>query len=214
MRIYANRDANGWEPIERRTGDAIPVFKCAEYGFDTAGTFHYGRTAHREIPDGRTLRKPDGTPQATADPDHAANLFRWQHGRSSTEVGSSFRSKAREVWVVMGESSSRCSAAQRFARYGARAARAGAAHRRSAAHRDRQFLSLRLGWCAPTQASMPIRRGGKLSSRVSTCPRDYFCRSAIAPRYSGHDVERVLPDTMPITAVPGLISLTWRAPCL
>jgi hypothetical protein len=31
---------------------------------------------------------------------------------------------------------------------------------------------------------MPIRHGGMLASRVSTWPRDHFCRSAIAPRLS------------------------------
>src|SRR5262245_12830290 len=31
---------------------------------------------------------------------------------------------------------------------------------------------------------MPIRHGGRLASRVSTCPRDHFCRSTIAPRRS------------------------------
>jgi len=37
---------------------------------------------------------------------------------------------------------------------------------------------------SPTQASMPMRHGGRLASRASTCPRDHFCRSMIAPRLS------------------------------
>jgi hypothetical protein len=28
---------------------------------------------------------------------------------------------------------------------------------------------------------MPIRHGGMLASRLSTCPRDHFCRGTIAP---------------------------------
>src|SRR5262245_579250 len=45
-------------------------------------------------------------------------------------------------------------------------------------------VSLRLRWCAPTQASMPMRQGGRLASRASTWPRDHFWRSTIAPRRS------------------------------
>jgi hypothetical protein len=42
---------------------------------------------------------------------------------------------------------------------------------------------------------MPIRHGGMLASRVSTWPREHFCRSAIAPRLSRpYDLKRVLAD--------------------
>src|SRR6187431_2314088 len=55
-------------------------------------------------------------------------------------------------------------------------------------------LSLRLRWCAPTQASMPIRHGGRLENRASTWPRDHFWRSTMAPRSSWPTMERVLAD--------------------
>ena len=44
------------------------------------------------------------------------------------------------------------------------------------------LLSLRLRWCAPTQASMPIKQGGMLANRISTWLRDHLCRSTTAPR--------------------------------
>src|SRR5262249_24218116 len=40
---------------------------------------------------------------------------------------------------------------------------------------------------------MPIRHGGRLASRVSTCPRYHFCPSTIAPRRSW-PTTRVLAD--------------------
>src|SRR5262249_2627970 len=49
---------------------------------------------------------------------------------------------------------------------------------------------------------MPIRHGGILASRASTCPRDHFCRSTIAPRPSRPTTWNVfLPISIPITAV-------------
>ena len=44
----------------------------------------------------------------------------------------------------------------------------------------------------PTQASMPMRHGGRLASRASTCPRDHFhdCTTFIVP----HHVKRILAD--------------------
>src|SRR5262245_6731837 len=49
---------------------------------------------------------------------------------------------------------------------------------------------------------MPIRHGGRLASRVSTCPRDHFCRSTIAPRRSWPTTwNEFLPISMPITAI-------------
>ena len=53
-------------------------------------------------------------------------------------------------------------------------------------------------WCS----SMPIRQGGRLASRVSTCPRDHFCRNTIAPRLSCPTTwNEFLPISMPITAI-------------
>src|SRR5246500_4895907 len=61
--------------------------------------------------------------------------------------------------------------------------------------------SLRLRWCAPTQASMPIRHGGRLASRAEIWPRDHFCRSTIAPRRFWPTMwNEFLPISMPITA--------------
>src|SRR6516162_7957759 len=49
---------------------------------------------------------------------------------------------------------------------------------------------------------MPIRQGGRLASRVSTCPRDHFCRNTIAPRLSCPTTwNEFLPISMPITAI-------------
>jgi hypothetical protein len=42
-----------------------------------------------------------------------------------------------------------------------------------------------------TQASIPIRHGGRLASRVSSCPRDHFCRSMIA---LARDLRTILPS--------------------
>src|SRR5215831_13890679 len=48
---------------------------------------------------------------------------------------------------------------------------------------------------------MPIRQGGMLASRVSTWPRDHFCRNTIAPRRSCPTTwNEFLPISMPITA--------------
>jgi hypothetical protein len=56
--------------------------------------------------------------------------------------------------------------------------------------------------CAPTQASMPIRHGGRLASRASSWPRDHFCRSTILPRRSWPTRwKEFLPISMPITAI-------------
>src|SRR5215471_3190315 len=49
---------------------------------------------------------------------------------------------------------------------------------------------------------MPIRHGGRLASRVSTCPRDHFCRSTIAPRPSSPTTWKAfLPISIPTTAI-------------
>src|SRR5262245_6259970 len=49
---------------------------------------------------------------------------------------------------------------------------------------------------------MPIRQGAILASRVSTWPRDHFCRSTIAPRSSRPTAWNVfLPISIPITAI-------------
>src|SRR5712664_1240026 len=49
---------------------------------------------------------------------------------------------------------------------------------------------------------MPIRQAGMLESRVSTWPRDHFCRSTIAPRPSRPTTwNEFLPISMPITAI-------------
>src|SRR5215475_9665046 len=54
---------------------------------------------------------------------------------------------------------------------------------------------------------MPIRHGGILASLPSTCPRDHFCRSTIAPRPSRPTTwNAFLPISMPITAVTPLVS--------
>src|SRR4249919_2969874 len=46
---------------------------------------------------------------------------------------------------------------------------------------------------------MPIRQGGILAKRVSTWPRDHFCRSTIAPRSSRPTTwNEFLPISMPI----------------
>src|SRR5712664_805026 len=48
---------------------------------------------------------------------------------------------------------------------------------------------------------MPIRQAGMLESRVSTWPRDHFCRSTIAPRRSKPTTwNEFLPISMPIVA--------------
>ena len=44
--------------------------------------------------------------------------------------------------------------------------------------------SLRLRWCAPTSASIPMRQGRMLANRASAWLRDHFCRSTMAPRSS------------------------------
>src|SRR4051812_2481676 len=49
---------------------------------------------------------------------------------------------------------------------------------------------------------MPIRQGGMFANRVSTWPRDHFCRSTIAPRLSSPTMwNEFLPISMPITAI-------------
>src|SRR6266481_4724214 len=49
---------------------------------------------------------------------------------------------------------------------------------------------------------MPIRQAGMLESRVSTWPRDHFCRSTIAPRPSRPTTwNEFLPISIPITAI-------------
>src|SRR6266478_2737438 len=49
---------------------------------------------------------------------------------------------------------------------------------------------------------MPIKQAGMLASRVSTWPRDHFCRSTIAPRPSRPTTwNEFLPISMPITAI-------------
>src|ERR1700732_2016707 len=49
---------------------------------------------------------------------------------------------------------------------------------------------------------MPIRQGGMLASRASTCPRDHFCRNTMAPRASWPTTwNEFLPISMPITAI-------------
>src|SRR4029450_1509481 len=49
---------------------------------------------------------------------------------------------------------------------------------------------------------MPIRHGGILAKRASTCPRDHFCRSTIAPRPSRPTTwNAFLPISIPITAI-------------
>src|SRR6516162_10261610 len=73
-------------------------------------------------------------------------------------------------------------------------------------------MSLRLRWCAPTQASMPIRHGGRLASRASTWPRDHFCRNTKAPRRSWPTRwNEFLPISMPMTAI-SLLSF-WDMAC-
>src|SRR4029453_7624528 len=55
--------------------------------------------------------------------------------------------------------------------------------------------------CAPVQASMPMRHGGRLASRASTWPRDHFWRNTRAPRRSWPTMwNEFLPISMPITA--------------
>src|SRR5713226_548139 len=62
--------------------------------------------------------------------------------------------------------------------------------------------SWRLRWCAPTQASMPIRHGGIFANRASTWPRDHFCRSTMAPRPSRPTTwNEFLPMSMPTKAI-------------
>src|SRR5215472_13536980 len=52
---------------------------------------------------------------------------------------------------------------------------------------------------------MPIRHGNILASRASTCPRDHFCRSTIAPRPSRPTTwNAFLPISIPITAITPL----------
>src|SRR6266481_5727730 len=54
---------------------------------------------------------------------------------------------------------------------------------------------------------MPIKQAGMLASRVSTWPRDHFCRSTIAPRPSRPTTWiEFLPISIPITAVTLLCS--------
>src|SRR6266404_1000129 len=49
---------------------------------------------------------------------------------------------------------------------------------------------------------MPIKQAGMLASRVSTWPRDHFCRSTIAPRPSRPTTwNEFLPISIPITAI-------------
>src|SRR5512132_24693 len=49
---------------------------------------------------------------------------------------------------------------------------------------------------------MPTRQGGVLANRASTCPRDHFCRSTIAPRRSRPTTwNEFLPISIPITAI-------------
>src|SRR6266404_6137498 len=49
---------------------------------------------------------------------------------------------------------------------------------------------------------MPIRQAGMLASRVSTWPRDHFCRSTIAPRPLRPTTwNEFLPISIPITAI-------------
>src|SRR5262245_29429180 len=49
---------------------------------------------------------------------------------------------------------------------------------------------------------MPTRHGGMLASRLSTCPRDHFCRSTIAPRRSSPTTwNEYLPMSMPMMAI-------------
>src|ERR1017187_246272 len=64
------------------------------------------------------------------------------------------------------------------------------------------FWSPRLRWCAPTQASMPIRHGGIFENRASTSPRDHFCRSTMAPSSSRPTTwNEFLPISMPTKAI-------------
>src|SRR5262249_51973849 len=54
---------------------------------------------------------------------------------------------------------------------------------------------------------MPTRHGGLLANRASTCPRDHFCRSTIAPLPSRPTTWNVfLPISIPITALTPLRS--------
>src|ERR1700760_2082422 len=49
---------------------------------------------------------------------------------------------------------------------------------------------------------MPIRHGGRLTSRASTWPRDHFCRSTILPRRSWPTRwNEFLPISIPITEI-------------
>src|SRR5664280_1951525 len=74
------------------------------------------------------------------------------------------------------------------------------------------FWSPRLRWCAPTQASMPIRHGGILAKRASTWPRDHFCRSTMAPRSSWPTMwNEFLPISMPTTEIAALS--VWDMAC-
>src|SRR6185436_2633786 len=68
----------------------------------------------------------------------------------------------------------------------------------------------------PTQASMPIRHGGRLANRAATWPRDHFWRSTMAPRSSWPTMwNEFLPISMPTTAIAALsvwdmaCSLSW-----
>jgi hypothetical protein len=66
---------------------------------------------------------------------------------------------------------------------------------------------------------MPIKQAGMLASRVSTWPRDHFCRSTIAPRPSRPTTwNEFLPISIPITAITLLsfsamaCSFRWAPP--
>src|SRR5450759_5086079 len=75
------------------------------------------------------------------------------------------------------------------------------------------FWSPRLRWCAPTQASMPIRHGGIFENRASTWPRDHFCRSTMAPCSSRPTTwNEFLPMSMPTKAIECLGASAFGAP--
>jgi hypothetical protein len=64
-----------------------------------------------------------------------------------------------------------------------------------------------------TQASMPMRQGGRLARRLSTWPRDHFCPRTMAPLPSWPTTwKEFLPISMPRWRSQCLLSWAWGAP--